>query len=328
MIVIRLTDNYPQRSGSASLDLAAMNFPQRVTLVDVAPRDGLQNEQQPISVATRVELINRLSAAGLQAIECGSFVNPQRVPQMAGTEQVFQAIERRGGVRYTALVPNLKGLARARAVQASEVAVFAAASERFSQININCSIEESFERFAPIMAAAREQGLPVRGYISNVLGCPYQGDVAPETVSLLAARLLAMGCYEVSLCDTIGVGTAGAVNRLFDSLTRRVPVERLAVHMHDSYGQALSNILAALQRGVTVIDSAIGGLGGCPFAPGASGNVATEDVVYLLDGLGIQHGLDLAQLIACGEFISAALGRSSQSKVARALRAKHHADQT
>ncbi|MFT6164827.1 MAG: hydroxymethylglutaryl-CoA lyase [Zhongshania aliphaticivorans] len=294
------------------------NIPSSVRIVEVGPRDGLQNEKQPIDIATRVQLINMLSAAGLNTIEAGSFVNPAWVPQMAGSEDVFSQINRLPGVRYVALVPNSKGFERAASVNANEVAIFAAASEGFSQKNINCSIEESLARFKPVMSAAKTAGIPVRGYISCVISCPYDGEVSPQKVAEVSERLLAMGCYEISLGDTVGTGTPASVTRMLDAVLKIAPADKLAVHFHDTYGQALANIYASLQRGIAVIDSSIAGLGGCPYAKGAAGNVATEDLVYMLNGLGIQHGVDLNKLIAAGQFISEKLNRKSGSKVALA----------
>lgn len=298
-----------------------MSLPSFVRLVEVGPRDGLQNEAQPISVADKVQLVDALSAAGLSYIEVGSFVSPKWVPQMAGSAEVFAQIQRKPGVTYGALAPNLRGFEDALAAGVKEVAVFAAASEAFSQRNINCSISESLERFAPIMAAAKQQGISVRGYVSCVLGCPYEGQIAPQQVAAVARELYAMGCYEVSLGDTIGTGTAGATRRLFDVVGAQVPRDKLAGHFHDTYGQAIANIYASLLEGITVFDSSIAGLGGCPYAKGASGNVATEDVVYLLDGLGINTGIDLAALIRAGSQISKVLGRATGSRVAKARNA-------
>ncbi|MFL1386564.1 hydroxymethylglutaryl-CoA lyase [Pseudomonas tritici] len=294
-----------------------MSLPSHVRLVEVGPRDGLQNEAQPISVADKVQLVDALSAAGLSYIEVGSFVSPKWVPQMAGSAEVFAQIQRKAGVTYGALAPNLRGFEDALAAGVKEVAVFAAASEAFSQRNINCSISESLERFAPIMAAAKQHGISVRGYVSCVLGCPYEGEIAPEQVAAVARELYAMGCYEVSLGDTIGTGTAGATRRLFEVVGAHVPREKLAGHFHDTYGQAVANIYASLLEGITVFDSSIAGLGGCPYAKGASGNVATEDVVYLLNGLGIETGIDLEALIRAGQQISNVLGRPTGSRVAR-----------
>lgn len=292
-------------------------LPSHVRLVEVGPRDGLQNEAQPISVADKVQLVDALSSAGLSYIEVGSFVSPKWVPQMAGSAEVFAQIQRKPGVTYGALAPNLRGFEDALAAGVKEVAVFAAASEAFSQRNINCSISESLERFAPIMAAARQHGISVRGYVSCVLGCPYEGEIAPEQVAAVARELYAMGCYEVSLGDTIGTGTAGSTRRLFDVVGAQVPRDKLAGHFHDTYGQAVANIYASLLEGISVFDSSIAGLGGCPYAKGASGNVATEDVVYLLNGLGIDTGIDLQALIAAGLQISQVLGRPTGSRVAK-----------
>ena len=296
-----------------------MQLPDKVTLVEVGPRDGLQNEARTIPLAAKLQLIDDLAAAGHRVIEAGSFVNPKWIPQMADSEAVFAGIQRRPGVRYAALTPNLQGFERALAAGADEVAIFGAASESFSRKNINCSIAESLQRFAPVMAAAAGHGIPVRGYISCVLGCPYEGEIAPAAVASVAAELLAMGCYEVSLGDTIGTGTAGSMARLLETLLAQFTPGQLAVHCHDTYGQALSNILVALQHGIATVDASVAGLGGCPYARGASGNVATEDVVYMLDGLGIDSGLDLAALAAAGNRICATLGRASGSRAARAL---------
>ncbi|AZF16742.1 hydroxymethylglutaryl-CoA lyase [Pseudomonas sp. R3-18-08] len=298
-----------------------MSLPLHVRLVEVGPRDGLQNEAQPISVADKVRLVDALSGAGLSYIEVGSFVSPKWVPQMAGSAEVFAQIQRKPGVTYGALAPNLRGFEDALAAGVKEVAVFAAASEAFSQRNINCSISESLERFAPIMAAARQHGVSVRGYVSCVLGCPYEGEIAAQQVAAVARELYAMGCYEVSLGDTIGTGTAGATRRLFEVVGAQVPRDKLAGHFHDTYGQAIANIYASLLEGIQVFDSSIAGLGGCPYAKGASGNVATEDVVYLLNGLGIDTGIDLERLIDAGQHISQVLGRASGSRVAKARNA-------
>ena len=297
-----------------------MNLPHHVRLVEVGPRDGLQNEKQPISVADKVRLADDLSAAGLSYIEVGSFVSPKWVPQMAGSAEVFAQIQRKPGVVYGALTPNLKGFEAAVEAGVKEVAVFAAASEAFSQKNINCSIAESLQRFLPVMEAAKVHGITVRGYVSCVLGCPYEGEVAPEQVAAVARELLAMGCYEVSLGDTIGTGTAGKTRTLFEVVGRDIPRDKLAGHFHDTYGQALANIYASLLEGIHVFDSSVAGLGGCPYAKGASGNVASEDVLYLLNGLGIHTGIDIDALIAAGERICAVLGRDNGSRVARARR--------
>jgi hydroxymethylglutaryl-CoA lyase len=287
--------------------------------VEVGPRDGLQNEKLAIPTDTKIQLIENLVDAGLTYIEAGSFVNPKWVPQMADSGEVFTGIARKPGVTYAALTPNLQGYERAIAVNANEVAIFAAASEAFSQKNINCSISESIQRFQTLIDAAKSQQIPVRGYISCVAGCPYSGEVDAHTVASIAKELLAMGCYEVSLGDTIGVGTAGQIKKLIETLAHDIPIEKIAAHMHDTYGQALANIYAALEMGVSVIDSSVAGLGGCPYAAGATGNVATEDVVYLLNGLGIEHGVNLEKLIHAGNSISTALNKSSNSRVAKAM---------
>jgi hydroxymethylglutaryl-CoA lyase len=299
-----------------------MRHPSKVKIVEVGPRDGLQNESQPVSTEVKVALIERLADAGLPVVEATSFVSPKWVPQMADAADVMARIRRKPGVSYPVLVPNLKGLEGALAARAEEVAVFAAASEAFSRRNINCSIDESLDRFAPVCEAALAQGLRVRGYISVVLGCPYQGEVAPSAVAHVARRLADMGCYEVSLGDTIGVGTAGKTQRMLEVVARDVPVERLAGHFHDTYGQALANILAAMDLGVATFDSSVAGLGGCPYAPGATGNVATEDVLYLLDGLGIETGVDLPKLAEAGRNVCEAIGRANASRVGRALMAR------
>lgn len=299
-----------------------MSLPQNVRLVEVGPRDGLQNEAQPISVADKVRLVDDLTDAGLSYIEVGSFVSPKWVPQMAGSAEVFAAIRQRAGVTYAALAPNLRGFEDALAAGVKEVAVFAAASEAFSQRNINCSINDSLKRFEPIMDAARNHGVRVRGYVSCVLGCPYEGKVSAEQVAPVARALHEMGCYEVSLGDTIGTGTAGDTRRLFEVVSAHVPRERLAGHFHDTYGQALANVYASLLEGIQVFDSSVAGLGGCPYAKGATGNIATEDVVYLMQGLGIETGIDLARLIAAGQRISTVLGRDNGSRVARAYSAR------
>ncbi|RJO64299.1 MAG: hydroxymethylglutaryl-CoA lyase [Myxococcales bacterium] len=299
-----------------------MRLPTRVKMVEVGPRDGLQNEPRPVAAAARIELIERLADAGLGAIEAGSFVSPKWIPQMADTDKVLAGLKRRDSVVYSVLVPNLKGLDAALAADVSEVAVFAAASETFSRRNINCSIDESLDRFAEVAGAARARGVPVRGYVSCVLGCPYEGNVAADAVARMAARLVEIGCHEISLGDTIGVGTPGRAQALIEAVSARVPVAKVAVHFHDTYGQALANILAALEKGVACVDSAVAGLGGCPYAPGASGNVASEDVLYMLDGLGIRTGVNLSKLAAAGRFVSDVLGREPASRVARALAAK------
>ncbi len=299
-----------------------MNHPSRVRLVEVGPRDGLQNEPAPVATDIKVGLIERLADAGLPVVEATSFVSPKWVPQMADAADVMARIRRRPGVSYPVLVPNLKGLEAALAAKAEEVAVFAAASESFSRRNINCSIDESLDRFGPVCEAALAAGVRVRGYVSCVLGCPYEGEVAPGAVAAVARRLAAMGCYEISLGDTIGTGTPVHAQRMIEAVAVHVPVERLAGHFHDTYGQAVGNILAVLQLGVATFDSSVAGLGGCPYAKGATGNVATEDVVYLLHGMGIETGVDLNLLVDAGEFISTALGRANGSRAGRALTAK------
>lgn len=296
-----------------------MPRPERVKLVEVGPRDGLQNESRFVPTAVKLELIRRLAAAGLQAIEVTSFVSPKWVPQLADAVEILSGLDLHGAVSYPVLVPNLKGLEGALAAGARDIALFAAASETFSQKNLNCSIATSLERFGEVAAAALAKGVKVRGYVSCVLGCPFEGVIAPETVAKVAEQLLQLGAYEISLGDTIGVGTPAAAQALIDKVAQVVPRERLAGHFHDTYGQALANILAVLERGVATFDSSVAGLGGCPYAPGATGNVASEDLLYMLDGLGIETGVSLPALVAAGEFISRALGRPSNSKVARAL---------
>ncbi|WP_241242180.1 hydroxymethylglutaryl-CoA lyase [Thalassotalea sp. G2M2-11] len=299
-------------------------LPKNVKIVEVGPRDGLQNEKQLISAQDKITLIDKLSDAGLSYIESGSFVSPKWVPQMATSTDVFNGISRHADVTYAALTPNIKGYEAAIAANADEVAIFAAASEGFSQKNINCSIDESIERFAPIITAAKQANIKVRGYVSCVVGCPYDGDIAPEKVAEVAEKLFEMGCYEISLGDTIGVGTAASVQNMLQAVIARVPKQHLAVHFHDTYGQALTNIYTALQNGIAIIDSAVAGLGGCPYAKGASGNVATEDVVYLLNGLSIETGIDLNKLLAAGWYISDILGKAPISKVSNAYRAQNN----
>ena len=294
----------------------------RVKMVEVGPRDGLQNEAKIVPAALKCALIERLAEAGLAVVEAGSFVSPKWIPQMADTAEVLAALRYRPGVSYPVLVPNMTGYLAARKAGAEEIAIFGAASESFSRRNINCSIAESLARFAPVAEAAKRDGVRVRGYVSCVLGCPYDGEIAPEAVAEVAAKLLALGCYEISLGDTIGVGTPGKAQALIDKVAERLPRERLAVHFHDTYGQALANILACLERGIEVIDSSVAGLGGCPYAKGASGNVASEDVLYMLNGLGVETGVDLGKLIEAGRFISAELGKAPVSKVSQALRGK------
>jgi isopropylmalate/homocitrate/citramalate synthase len=299
-----------------------MMLPREIRMVEVGPRDGLQNEKQSVPTEVKVRLIEMLVEAGLRTIEVGSFVSPKWVPQMADTAAVMAALPRRSNISYPVLVPNMKGLDGALAAGATEIAVFGAASESFSQKNINCSIAESLDRFAPVAEAAREAGVKVRGYISTVIDCPYEGAVAPNIVADVARRLLRMGCYEISLGDTVGTATPGRMKLLIDEVVKLVPVERLAVHCHDTYGQALANIYAALEEGVAVVDSSVAGLGGCPYAKGATGNVASEDVLYMLNGLGLRTGVDLDKLAAAGRYISDMLGRAPASKAAQALAAK------
>lgn len=292
-----------------------MSLPAQVRIVEVGPRDGLQNEKAIIPTADKIELINRLSATGLRSIEATSFVSPKWVPQLADAADVFAGIQRREGVAYPVLVPNLQGYERARAVGATEVAVFSAASEAFNRKNINASIDESIERFLPVLERAAADGMKVRGYVSTVLGCPYQGDVPVADVVRVARRMHALGCYEVSLGDTIGIGTPARARAMLRAVAGEVPMAALAVHFHDTRGQALANILACLEEGVAVVDAAVSGTGGCPYAPGASGNVASEDVVYMLEGMGIGTGVDLAGLVDTGRWLAARLGRASGSKV-------------
>ena len=296
-----------------------MSLPERVKLVEVGPRDGLQNEPETVPTEVKIELIDRLSQSGLEVIEATSFVSPKWIPQMADNREVMAGIRRRKGVSYPVLTPNMKGFDAALAAGAGEVAVFGAASESFSRKNINCGIDESLARFAPLCEAAKEHGIRVRGYVSCALGCPYEGEIAPSAVASVAAKLFDMGCHEISLGDTIGVGTPGKAKAMIEEVAAAVPTERLAVHFHDTYGQALANILAALESGVAVVDGSVAGLGGCPYAPGAAGNVATEDVLYMLDGLGLETGVDLRAIVDVAWFISEALGRRPGSKVARAM---------
>jgi hydroxymethylglutaryl-CoA lyase len=299
-----------------------MSLPARVRIVEVGPRDGLQNEKGEVPTAVKLELIERLADAGLRAIEATAFVSPKWIPQMADHTEVLERIRRKPGVSYPVLTPNLKGFEAARAAGATEVAVFGAASESFSKKNINCSIAESLERFRPVVDAAIAADIKVRGYISCVVGCPYEGSVKPEMVGEVARALFDMGCYEISLGDTIGVGTPGKIRAMIDACATRVPADRLAGHYHDTYGQALANIYASMELGVATFDSSVSGLGGCPYAKGASGNVATEDVVYLLEGLGIETGIDLDKVVDAGLWISSFLNRNTGSKTARAIAAK------
>ncbi|HLX29329.1 MAG TPA: hydroxymethylglutaryl-CoA lyase [Casimicrobiaceae bacterium] len=302
------------------------DLPRRVRLVEVGPRDGLQNEKGNVATDTKVALIDMLTGAGMPAIEATSFVSPKWVPQMADASEVMARIRRRPGVRYPVLTPNMKGFEAARAAGADEVAVFVAATETFSKRNINCSIDESLARAAPVFEAANAAGIRVRGYISVVLGCPYEGDVDPAQVARIAASLRAMGAYEISLGDTIGTGTAGKTQALFRHVATKMPVDTLAGHFHDTYGQALANVYAALELGVATFDCSVSGLGGCPYAKGATGNVASEDVLYLLEGLGIETGVDMKALRRAGHYICRALSREPASRVARALDAKEPLD--
>ncbi len=295
-----------------------IRVPSKIKLVEVGPRDGLQNEAGEVSTANKIALIDRLSRAGFPVIEAGSFVSPTWVPRMADTAKVLAGIHRRDGARYPVLTPNMKGFESAVAAGAEDVAVFAAASETFSQRNTNCSIAQSLERLGEVCAAAKARSVRVRGYLSCCLGCPYEGDVPLTTVVKLAARMLALGCVEISFGDTIGIGTPDRATALADAVSAVIPRDRVAVHFHDTYGQGLANILAAMQRGIAIVDASVGGLGGCPYAPGAGGNVATEDVLYMLNGLGCQTGVDLDGVIDTAQFIYQILGRSPVSKVTRA----------
>ncbi len=290
-----------------------------VRIVEVGPRDGLQNEKTLIAASAKIELIDRLSATGLRSVEATSFVSPKWVPQLADAAEVYVGIAKRPGVRYPVLVPNEQGYERARAVGVDEIAVFTAASEAFNRKNINASIEESLQRFAPVIERAKADGVAVRGYVSTVLGCPYQGEVPLADVVRVANALHAMGCYEISLGDTIGIGTPGKAAAMLRAVAAEVPMSALAVHFHDTYGQALANVHACLDEGVRVVDAAVSGAGGCPYAKGATGNVATEDVVYMLHGLGLRTGVDLAALAATGRWLAQLLGRESGSKVSRAM---------
>ena len=295
-----------------------MTHSDSVRIVEVGPRDGLQNEKTIISVSDKISLINRLSACGLKTVEATSFVSPKWVPQLADAAEVFTGIEKYSGVSYPVLVPNLQGYERARLVGATEVAIFGAASEAFSQKNINASIDESIERFIPVLEQAKKDGVKVRGYVSTALGCPYQGDVPVHDVVRVSKRLFDLGCYEISLGDTIGIGTPKNARAMLAAVASEIPMSQLAVHFHDTRGQALANILACLEEGVRVVDTAISGTGGCPYAKGASGNVATEDVVYMLEGMGMATGIQLNNLIDTGRWLSQLLGRETGSKVNRA----------
>jgi len=297
-------------------------YPAKVSLFEVGPRDGLQNEKSVVSTAQKVQFIDLLAETGLSRIETGSFVSPKWVPQMADSASVFADINRKNNIVYSALTPNLKGLEAAIAAGADEVAVFGSASESFSQKNINCSIAESLKRFEPVMEHANQAGLKVRGYVSCTLGCPYEGDIAPQATADVTSTLIEMGCYEVAVSDTIGKGTPLKTARMLEAVLSEQPAEKLAVHFHDTYGQALANLLVALQHNITTIDAAVGGLGGCPYAKGASGNVATEDVLFMLDGMGIETGVDLQKLVEASNFIANVIGRPANSKVTQALTAK------
>jgi hydroxymethylglutaryl-CoA lyase len=293
----------------------------RVRIVEMGPRDGLQNEKTPVSVADRITFIEALLGAGLHTVEVGAFVSPKAIPQMVGSDQVLRGVNHLDG-EFHVLVPNLKGYEAAHAAGAKVISVFAAASEGFSRANINCSIAESIERFKPVVARAKADGIKVRGYISCVLGCPFDGEIKPEAVEAVAKKLWELGCYEVSLGDTIGVGTPRKAKQMLRAVAGSVPIANLAMHFHDTYGQALANLYAGMEEGVRVIDSAAGGLGGCPFAPGASGNVATEDVVYMLEGMGIATGVDMTKLLAATNEVSRLLGHPPVSRVASALNAR------
>ena len=300
------------------------NYPQQVSIVEVGARDGLQNEASVIELPVKLAFIDGLVRAGLKRIEAGSFVSPKWVPQMADSAAVFNSLPQESGATFSALTPNEKGMQAAIDAGVDEVAVFAAASESFSQRNINCSIAQSLERFEPVFNLARQHNLRVRGYVSCVMGCPYEGAIRPDAVLTVSQTLLDRGCYEISLGDTIGTGTPGQTAQLLSTLLKAIPASKLAVHFHDTYGQALANILVALQHGISVIDSAAGGLGGCPYAAGASGNVATEDVVYMLNGMGIDCGVDINALVAASTQIFEHLNREPASRTMRALLAKHH----
>ncbi|GAB0098808.1 Hydroxymethylglutaryl-CoA lyase [Sergentomyia squamirostris] len=310
---------YLRRLGSRRY-FSKTSWPKSVRIVEVGPRDGLQNEPKILPTSTKIELINRLADTGLKTIEATSFVSPKWVPQMADNVDVLQGITKKPGVSYPVLTPNLKGFEAALAAGATEVAVFGAASESFSQKNTNCSTAESIERFRAVLDAAKNSNVKVRGYVSTVIGCPYEGPIDPKAVARVSKQLLDLGCYEISLGDTIGVGTPGTMSKMLQEVLKVIPAEKLAVHCHDTYGQALANILTSLEYGITVVDSSVSGLGGCPYARGASGNAATEDVVYMLNGLGVNTGVDLDKLVNVGKFISEELGRPSESKVNRAMR--------
>lgn len=317
-----MTESEYQRATPQTLSNEQTMTGDKVCIVEVGPRDGLQNESDPISVADKVELIRLLSESGIQEIEAGSFVSPKWVPQMASSDEVFRTIARHPDVRYTALTPNVVGLEAALAAGADQVAIFAAASETFSQKNINCSIARSIERFKPLVAQAKANNVPVRAYVSCILGCPYEGKVEAKKVMEVTEQLLALGCYEVSLGDTIGVGTPHQTDRLLGQMQQQFDTQQLALHFHDTYGQAIANTYAALELGFRTFDASVAGLGGCPYAKGASGNVATEDVVYMLNGAGMQTGIDLNKLIEAGQFICQVLQRETKSRAASALMAR------
>lgn len=303
-----------------------MSTANKITVYEVGPRDGLQNEKSKLELDDKVKLVNLLSATGLKKIETGSFVSPKWVPQMASSLEVFDKISRRQSVTYSALTPNLRGLQDAITANADEVAVFAAASESFSQKNINCSIDQSIERFKPLIEQALAQNLTVRGYVSCVAGCPYEGDISARSVASVAKQLFDLGCYEISLGDTIGVGTPKKIRNVIEAVANEIPRDAIALHCHDTYGQAIANIYESLDANIATFDSSVAGLGGCPYAAGASGNVASEDLVYLLQGLGLDCGVDIERLIKAGNFISHQLGRSNQSKVAQAITSKVNAN--
>ncbi len=299
-----------------------MTFPTFVKIVEVSPRDGLQSEPTTIDATTKIEFINRLSETGLKAIEVTSFVSPKWIPQLADHTEVLQGIKKKPGISYPVFVPNANGLKKALAAGVCEIAVFSTPSEEFCKRNVNCSVEECLQRVADITTIAKEKNIPVRGYISCVLGCPYEGEISPEAVLKVAEKLIALGCYEISLGDTIGVGTPLKTKKLLETILPKIPAEKLAVHFHDTYGQALANIYVALEKGIAVVDSSVAGLGGCPYAKGASGNVATEDVLYMLNGMNIKTGIDLKKLMAAGDYMLQHLHKSSHSKAGQAMSGK------
>ncbi|XP_027551828.1 3-hydroxymethyl-3-methylglutaryl-CoA lyase, cytoplasmic isoform X1 [Neopelma chrysocephalum] len=308
----------PPAAAHAAQEPQASGLPEYIKIVEVGPRDGLQNEKVIVPTDIKIELINRLSKTGLPVVEVTSFVSSKWVPQMADHKEVMRGIERHPGVQYPVLTPNLQGFHSAIAAGATEVSVFGAASESFSKMNINCSIEESIEKFEEVAKSARNMNIPVRGYVSCALGCPYEGNITAAKVAEVSKRLYSMGCYEISLGDTIGVGTPGSMKKMLEAVMKEIPLSALAVHCHDTYGQALANILTAIQMGVSVVDSSVSGLGGCPYAKGATGNVATEDVIYMLNGLGINTGVNLYAVMEAGNFICTALNKKTNSKVAQA----------